>query len=198
MRLLRAHDAQEIAAILNQWNVHYVVAPKPGLGITINPPTLRELVQNNLTPEFQTKWLFVGRIGRQADREPLIVLPGTYDDSDPAIVYKGSWVHDNGWTQAHARTISFSNSPGSEIRFVFQGSSLTYVYTKALNRGIADVVIDGVRRAALDLYSPKAEWQSRTNYKLGTGRHLAVITLLPQKNPKSSDHCIDVDAFEVQ
>jgi len=75
---------------------------------------------------------------------------------------------------------------------------LTYLYTKAPNRGMADVVIDGVRKATLDLYSPKVEWQSRTTYKLGSGRHVAVITVLPKKNPKSADRFIDVDAFEVQ
>jgi glycosyltransferase involved in cell wall biosynthesis len=198
MRLFRARDAQEIAGILNRWNVHYIVAPKPGLGITINPPALRDLINNNVTPEFQTKWLFVGRIGKQVDREPSIVSPGSFDDFDPAIAYRGSWNHEKGWTQAHAQTISFSNLPGSEIRFAFQGVSLTYLYTKAPNRGMADVVIDGVRKATLDVYSPKVEWQSRTTYKLGSGRHVAVITVLPEKNPKSSDRFIDVDGFEVQ
>jgi hypothetical protein len=75
------------------------------------------------------------------------------------------------------------------------GRLLTYVYTKAANRGRADIAIDGVHRATLDLYSRKAEWQSRTAFKVDPGQHLAVITILPDKNPKSSDRFIDVDAF---
>jgi hypothetical protein len=131
-------------------------------------------------------------------QDPLTVRPGLYDDSDPAIVYQGTWTHDKGWPQAHSTTVTFSNLPGSLVRFAFQGRSLAYVYTKAANRGRADIAIDGVRKATLDLYSSKPKWQSRTIFKLGAGRHLAVITILPDKNPKSLDRFIDVDAFEVQ
>jgi hypothetical protein len=89
--------------------------------------------------------------------------------------------------------------PGSEIRFAFQGDMLTYTYTKAPNRGRADVSIDGARKATLDLYSAITQWQSSTVFRnLGRGRHLAVITVLPDKNPKSSGRWIDVDAFEVR
>jgi hypothetical protein len=94
--------------------------------------------------------------------------------------------------------VTYSNVPGSEIRIAFQGGLLTYVYTKATNRGKADILIDGVHRATLDLYSPETEWQSRATFKEAAGQHLAVITILPDKNPKSSDRFIDVDAFEVQ
>ena len=94
--------------------------------------------------------------------------------------------------------MTYSSVPGSEVRLAFQGASLTYVYTRAANRGMADIAIDGARKSTLDLYSPQAEWQSRTTFELGAGRHLAVITILPDKNPKSSDRFIDVDAFEVQ
>jgi glycosyltransferase involved in cell wall biosynthesis len=203
-RLQRARDAREIADILDGWNVRYVVGPKPGFGFTLNHPALWDLLRDCITPEYQTTWLTLGRLEKncqaagQTNREPLTVLPGWYDDSDRAIVYQGSWIHDQGWPQAHSNTVTFSNTPGSAVRFQFQGSSLAYVYTRAANRGRADIAIDGVRKGALDLYSPKPEWQSRTSFKLAAGKHLAVITILPDKNPKSSDRFIDVDAFEVQ
>ena len=203
-RLQRARDARDIAGILGGWNVHYIAAPKPGLGVKLYPLALRDLLRDCVTPEYQTKWLFLAHIesncqpAAQANREPLTVPPGFYDDSDPAIAYQGSWLHDKGWPLAHSNTVTFSNLPGSIVRFAFQGSSLAYVYTKAANRGRADIAIDGVRKATLDLYSSKPKWQSRTIFKLGAGRHLAVITILPDKNPKSLDRFIDVDAFEVQ
>jgi hypothetical protein len=202
-RLQHARDARDVAAILDGWNVHYIAAPKPILGVLVNPLALRDLLKSCVTPEFQTKFLFLARIekdcqaGAQPDRQPLTVLPGWYDDSDPAIVYHGSWTQNKGWAQAYSTTVSFSNLPGSQVRFAFQGSSLAYIYTKAANRGRADIAIDGVHTAVLDLYSPKPEWQSRTTFKLHAGRHVAVITILPDKNPKSSDRFIDVDAFEV-
>jgi hypothetical protein len=133
-----------------------------------------------------------------AVQDPPAVGPGLYDDADPAIVYEGPWAHDKGWAHAHLTTIAFSNSPGSKVTLAFQGSSLAYIYTKAANRGRADIAIDGAGKAVLDLYSPKPEWQSRTLFKLDAGRHLATITLLPDNNPKSADRFIDVDAFEVR
>jgi glycosyltransferase involved in cell wall biosynthesis len=202
-RLQRARDPRELAGILDGWNVHYIVAPKPILGVTINPQALRDLLKSCVTPEYQTAILFLAHIDKNcqpaslADLQPLTVLSGWYDDSDPAIGYQGSWTQDKGWPLAHDTSVSFANLPGSKVRFAFQGSSLAYIYTKAANRGRADIAIDGAHTAILDLYSPKPEWQSRTVFKLAAGRHVAVITVLPDKNPKSSDRFIDVDAFEV-
>jgi hypothetical protein len=203
-RLQLARGPREIAGILDQWNVHYIAAPKPDAGVKIAPPALRELLKSCVTPEYQAAWLFLARIENscqvagQGDREPLTVPPGIYDDFDPAIVFHGPWIKDKVWPQTHSHTVTYANLPGSEVRFAFQGGLLTYVYTKAANRGMADITIDGVRKATLDLYSPKTEWQSRTTFTLGAGQHLAVITILADKNPKSSDRFIDVDAFEVQ
>ena len=142
----------------------------------------------------------VGQTSRSARvlQDPPLVGPGLYDDADPAITYQGPWAHDKGWPHAHLTTIAFSNEPGSAVTLAFQGRSLAYIYTKAPNRGRADISIDGLHTATLDLYSPKPEWQTRTIFKLEPTRHLATITLLPDKNPKSSDRFIDVDAFEVK
>jgi hypothetical protein len=204
LRIWGARNPLEIAGILDRWNVHYIVAPKPDAGIKFGPPALRELLDKCVTPEYQTARLFLARIEKncqsagQANREPLLALPGIYDDFDPAIVFRGPWIQDKVWPQTYSHTVTYSNLPGSEVRFAFTGGLLTYVYTKAANRGRADIAIDGVRKTTLDLYSPKPEWQSRTIFKVGAGQHLAVITILPGKNPKSADRFIDVDAFEVQ
>jgi len=203
-RIWYARDPLEIVAILDRWNVHYIVAPKPEAHIKIEPPALKSLLDNCVTPEYQATRLFLARIENscepagRANREPLIALSGIYDDTDPAIVYRGPWIQDNAWPQTYSQTVTYSNLPGSEVRFAFRGGLLSYVYTKAANRGMADVAIDGVSKATLDLYAPKPEWQSRTYFKVGAGQHLAVITVLPGKNRKSSDRFIDLDKFEVQ
>jgi hypothetical protein len=131
-------------------------------------------------------------------QQAIFVQPGVYDDFDPAVVFHGTWIRDKVWPRTHAHTVTYSNGPGSEIRLAFQGAALTYIYTKASNRGMADVAIDCVHTAVLDLYSPTTRWQSRTAFKVDPGQHLAVITILPDKNPKSADRFIDVDAFEVR
>jgi len=73
------------------------------------------------------------------------------------------------------------------------------VFTKAPNRGLATVRIDGVLKDPIDLYSPVIEWQTRQEFCcLASGRHLAVISVSGGKNPKSSGLFIDVDSFVVQ
>ena len=203
-RIQSAHDELDIAGILRQWNVHYIVAPTADSKFEVRPRALRDFIKDCITPEYRANWYLLARVantchpGREIEPEPLLVSPGWYDDSDPAILYKGSWIHDKGWAQAYAHTVTFSNVAGSEIRFAFEGAVLSYVYTRSANRGMADISIDGAHIAVLDLYSPEPKWRSRSTFKLSTGRHLAVITILPGKNPKSADRWIDVDAFEVQ
>jgi len=199
MRLRKTRDAREMIGIFDRWNVHYVAAPKPILGVRLEPAALRELLTDCVTPEFQTATLFLARIDKDCQRQPSTVPPGKYDDFDPAVVFRGPWIRDTGWPEARAHTITYCNVPGSQILFAFQGDTLNYVYTKAANRGRADVSIDGARKTTVDLYAAKTQWQSSTRFlNLGRDSHLAVITVLPDKNPKSSDRWIDVDAFEVQ
>ena len=203
-RLQLARNEREIATTLDGWNVHYVAAPKPGAEFNIMSPPMQELLKNCVTPEFQTQSWFLARVEKscepvdQLNREPLMVPSGIYDDFDPAIVFHGPWIHDRGWPLAYERTVSYSNLPGSEIGFAFQGNTLTYIYTKAANRGKADITIDGVHKATLDLYARVAAWQSRTVFHLRDGRHTAVITVLHDSNPKASDRFVDLDAFEVR
>ena len=203
-RLQAAHTPREIYGILDGWNVHYIVAPKPGFEVTVNPRTLQDLLDECATPEYQTTHYYLARLEdgcRHADpakRAPLLVQPGIYDDFDPALGFDRAWIRNKDWAQAQSHTVTFANLPGAQVRFAFEGGLLSYIYTKAADRGMADVAIDGVRQGAVDLYSPQTKWQSRTIFKLARGRHLAVITVLADKNPKSSGGFVDVDGFEVQ
>ena len=199
-RLHSARSPKEIEELFSGWNVHYIAAPKPGFPMAVNLRPLQGLIAQCTTPEYQSKYFYLAHIedGCLAKRVPLLVPPGLYDDSDPAIVFAGAWTQNQPWPQAHAHTLTFTNSPGATIQFAFDGGLLSYIYTKAANRGMADLSIDGVHQPPVDLYSPQTKWESRTIFKLARGRHLAVITVLPDKNPKSSDRFVDLDSFEVQ
>ena len=201
--LQRARSPQDAARLFRQWKVRYIESPKPAFGVSLAPPVLEKLLDECTTPEFQTSWLYLARLENACGpavrdrRAPLLVSPGFYDDFDPSIAFHGPWIRDQEFAQPFAHTLTYSNSPGSEARFAFQGSLLIYYYTKASNRGLADVTIDGVHRASVDLYAAKTEWQSRTVFRdLGTGKHLAVVSVLPGRNPASSDGFVDVDGFE--
>ena len=131
---------------------------------------------------------------------PLVpVRAGIYDDSDQAIQFRGVWEKFTGFDGAAFHTLTASDLPGAQISFAFEGTALTYVFTKAFNRGLAEVEIDGVEKRIIDLYAPRIEWQSRVTFCcLGHGTHVAKIGVLGRNSSRSSGNFVDLDAFVVE
>jgi hypothetical protein len=120
------------------------------------------------------------------------------DDTNWSIAYSGDWVRGE-YANALNGTLTYALQPGASIKFSFEGTGVTYVYTKALNRGLAAVFIDGERKAIIDLYSQEIEWQSNTTFEgLKPGRHNIEIRVTGQHNPASSASFVDVDALLVR
>jgi len=64
---------------------------------------------------------------------------------------------------------------------------------------MADLLIDGVVKATIDLYSPNIEWHSRYQVCcLAPGRHTATVRVLGKKRPEATGAFVDVDAFVVE
>jgi hypothetical protein len=130
--------------------------------------------------------------------EPAI-LPGAYDDTDPRIALHAPWVRDTQFQEAYRHTLTYTNIPGASIAFAFTGNSVTYVYTRGRNRGIAEVWIDDRFKARLDLYAPDTEWERQTTYDaLGPGTHVIRIQVTGQRFPQASDCFVDLDAVIVE
>jgi hypothetical protein len=124
--------------------------------------------------------------------------PGSYDDKNERIEYLGSWLHDPQFAQTWAGTISYSPLPGDSLRFFFNGKAIAYVYTKAPNRGTAEVLIDRKMRARIDQYSAEIEWQAQTVFGgLEPGPHTIEIRVTKRKAPKSAGYFVDLDRFIV-
>ena len=129
---------------------------------------------------------------------PDVLPPGVYDERDPHIVFSEHWTHATRFPGTYAGTVSYSRIAGSEFRFAIRGTGFRYIYTKAFNRGEADIQVDGSPKATVDLYSPVIQWQARTIIAgLPRARHNVVIRVARQKNANASDYYIDVDAIEV-
>jgi hypothetical protein len=123
---------------------------------------------------------------------------GQYDDRDPRIVYERAWGRGR-FAETSDGTLTASNSADATFRFSFNGAGVTYIYTKAFNRGIAEISIDGARQGDLDLYSPATEWQARTRVVCSQpGPHTLVVRVTGRKNPAAKDTYVDVDGLVVQ
>jgi hypothetical protein len=120
------------------------------------------------------------------------------DDSNKTIAYVGNWGHGK-FAQAHDASLSYSNDAGASARATFQGTQITWVHSKAVNRGIVEVRIDGVSKGKIDLYSASTIWRTEDTFKtFGPGAHTFEVLVTEDRNPLATDHFADVDALIVK
>jgi hypothetical protein len=176
------------------------------------PSALEALLNTCTVPEFASRGFSLSRLtpdcnppaapapAAEVDPANQVVVPaGMYDDSDSSIAFHGDWDHSKSFDGPFGHTISYSDAPGAEVSIAFQGTALTYVFTRAPNRGIAAVTIDGDVPRTLDLYSADVEWQARQTFCCyGAGRHRAVVRVIGQTNRKSTGQFVDLDLFVVR
>jgi glycosyltransferase involved in cell wall biosynthesis len=204
-------DLETMLKLVEGWRVRYFIARKPTAGEYARPPALRELLETCTTPEYEAGDFYLARLepdcgervegaaAHAASRPEIVVPPGYYDDFDPAIRYRGDWTNSDKFDGPFQHTISFSDVPAAEATFAFEGDALVYMYTKAPNRGLAAIAIDGAAKGTIDLYSPAVEWQSSSRFCcLGPGKHLVVIRVLGQNNSRSTGQFVDLDGFRVE
>ena len=205
-QIRRADGVEGIRRLLDAWKVRYLIARKPTVSHYARPLAMRELLDQCTIAEYAFGEFYVARLEpvcRAAATLPLdpvlTAQPGTYDDFDPTILLLGDWERNDGFEQAYRHTVTYTDTPGAEIRFAFAGSEVTYVFTKASNRGIAAIAIDGISRGTIDLYSAEPQWQSTVRFGgLGPGRHLLTIRVTGESRAGAIGKFVDVDALTVK
>jgi putative flippase GtrA len=205
--LLRIREIKTVAdmvQLMQSWKVEYFISPKPESADAVKPVVLREMLERCTQPVYEQGGEYLARLlpdcGPAKERLAVLVHRGVYDDFDPALVYRGDWTHDDHtFPEPDRRTISFTDAADAEVEIDFEGRALTYVYTKAVNRGMASVTIDGGQQGVVDLYSADTRWQSRTRFCcFAPGRHGAIIRATGKANPQSKGKFIDLDSFTVE
>jgi hypothetical protein len=199
-RVRELPDARAVADVFRDMGIRYVVAPmgrqSPYLGLRV----------------FLTRWLdeegaragslAVYRVRDSATpvvSDPRPLTPGAYDDSDPRIEVQGDWFNDAQFSQASGGTVTYSDAAGDLLRVRFTGNAVKYVFTKALNRGIAEVRIDGALKSRLNLYSADTVWQASAEFdRLAAGTHTLEILVTGEKDSRSSGRYVDLDALVVK
>lgn len=130
-----------------------------------------------------------------------VTAPGQRtQETDPAVIYSGSWVHGNlnrTWSEG---TAAVANVPGSRASFSFSGTEVRWVGFRAARTGIANVYLDGVFVAEVDTYAAGAEGYQATAYTfagLAPGPHTVVIEATGRSHPDATNNYVVVDAFDV-
>ena len=198
-----AHDFDEVLELMRRWKVQWFILPVRTAGI--GAKAVRAFALTCVEPDLVAGKYLYGHLNGAcravlAKQRGLVSKDGSlYDDTFSGVEFVGEWARGERFLLANNETVSYSNVPGAKIRFAFEGTAVTYVYTAAANRGIADVFIDRARKSALDLYSPVSAWQSLVVFdKLNPGEHLLEIEVTGQKNPASTGAYVDLDAFVVR
>jgi hypothetical protein len=114
-----------------------------------------------------------------------------YDDRHHLFQYIGAWENGDGFSGPYQTSDSWTNSVEDAVTFTFAGSTITYYYTKAANRGWVVVSIDGGTPTFIYQYSPVTQWHVGTPFNnLGAGVHTIHIS-----KPYNDGTYIDVDAL---
>ncbi len=126
----------------------------------------------------------------------------TYDDTDPALNYSGTWSHvaNQSYTGGdYKNTESFSDTTGDSMSVTFTGTAVQYIAPTANNHGDADIYLDGTKVATVDGYSSGTDFQQVLYSASGLAdtTHTLKIVVTGQKDAASGGTFVSVDAINV-
>ena len=197
-KLKAARDPREIAVMLDQMGIHYVVAPASRSANLWAVQLFLRLWVDPVRPPLGPLGLFRLRdVNAPPDTAP--ILPGRYDDLDMRVKYTGPWRPDVQFPESFATSLTYSDAPGAAFRITFTGRAITYVFTQAANRGIAEATIDGESKTRINQYSSATHWQASQQFGgLKPGVHTLEVRVSGDKDPQSSGLFVDLDAFVIE
>jgi len=198
--LQQATTLPAMQKLMEQWKVGYFIAHKPAPGEEAHPAALQVLLDRCTVPEYEAGEYYLARLEPDcvAKSSSVTVSRGTYDDFDPAVRFDGDWIKDSSFDGPDRHTISYTDTAGAIASLKFEGSELIYVFTKAPNRGIAAISLDGADAGTIDLYAPQVEWQSRQKICCTTrGQHEVSIRVTGTANTRAAGRFVDLDSFQV-
>ncbi|HEY5468421.1 MAG TPA: SpoIID/LytB domain-containing protein [Coriobacteriia bacterium] len=120
-----------------------------------------------------------------------------YEQNTSSVSYVGAWSTSK-LAGLSGGTHAFSRQASATATFTFTGSKARWIGKRAANYGKAWVSVDGAKPVLIDLYSAKTLNQQRLfeSATLQMGTHELTVRVAGTKNPKATNHYVDVDAFE--
>ncbi|MDQ3855012.1 MAG: DUF4838 domain-containing protein, partial [Chloroflexota bacterium] len=121
---------------------------------------------------------------------------GGYQETATAITYYGAWI-PRSYSAFWGGKALYTGATGRKATLTFRGSRVGWVSTRGPNRGKAEVLLDGVRKAVIDLYSPVLQ-PRRLVFSIAVNAsvsHKLEVRPLGTKNAAASKAYVDVDGF---
>ena len=194
-RVTAQNTPDDVARLFRQLDIRHFVYP---VSTPVHEAQVRRFLLDYTKPEAEFGAVRLASLSVPSVRPPAPPAPpGRYDDSDPRIFYYAHWTHGDDFPSAARQSVTYSDAPGAAFRFTFRGSKITWVYTKAFNRGIARAGIDGTE-SIVDLWAPAIRWQSSTVFSVPENGVHTLEVRAAGKNPRASGSFVDVDALIVE
>ncbi len=132
--------------------------------------------------------------------KPLPAITYTYDDTDPALSYSGTWSHvaNQSYTGGdYKNSESFSNTASDSMSVTFTGTTVRWIGSQTNNHGYADVYIDGVKQATVDCSGSASQAVLFSKSGLSSGTHTLKIVVDGTHSSASTDNYVSIDAIDV-
>lgn len=122
----------------------------------------------------------------------------TIEQDDSRLTRSGEWTT---WSNSalSGGSYAWTNGVGGSALIEFDGTEIDWITLKGPAYGMAEVYVDGVLSAKIDLYSPTLQygvtvWSARN---LPDGRHSVLVRWIGRKNASSSNYIVGLDSFAV-
>ena len=132
--------------------------------------------------------------------QPAANVTYTYDDTDPALQYSGSWSHvaNQSYTGGdYKNTESFSKQAGDSLTVPFSGTAVRWIGPQTSNHGLADVYVDGTKQATVDASGSQNQAVLFAASGLADGPHTLKIVVDGTHSSGSTDNYVSIDAIDV-
>ncbi|MGE5138296.1 MAG: hypothetical protein ACM3JD_02435 [Rudaea sp.] len=135
--------------------------------------------------------------GNKVVVDSLAAVGTTFQESAVAITW-------NGWRGARSANAvggkyRYSQTPGDTLTVPFWGDGIAWTGSKGPNHGQAQILVDDVDYATVNLYNPSMLWKQslQSISGLADGYHTIKIIVLSSKDPASSGTKVSLDSIQV-
>lgn len=99
----------------------------------------------------------------------------TYDDTDPRLIYTGSWMGDPNITEAYEGTLHISTGLGDSVSFAFTGQKIHLFYQAGPSLGTISITIDGGTPVLINQAQSQTQIKEWVSDTLSSGTHSILI-----------------------